>query len=82
MWETQKLRETEGKLHRKEQEMARGQKEVSVFKMRLHEMQENLEKGERILPQSLCERVTVSIDKTVISKKGTGFPFRFYVLAS
>ncbi|CAI8013358.1 hypothetical protein GBAR_LOCUS8485, partial [Geodia barretti] len=46
VWETQKLRETEGKLHRKEQEMARGQKEVSAFKMRLHEMQENLEKAE------------------------------------
>ncbi|CAI8050958.1 hypothetical protein GBAR_LOCUS27947 [Geodia barretti] len=46
VWETQKLRETEGKLHRKEQEMARGQKEVSVFKMRLHEMQENLDKAE------------------------------------
>ena len=46
VWETQKLRETEGKLHRKEQEMARGQKEVSVLKMRLQELQEKLEKGE------------------------------------
>ena len=57
VWETQKLRETEGKLHRKEQEMARGQKEVSVFKMRLHEMQENLEKGER---RESCHRVSVN----------------------
>ena len=45
VWETQKLRETEGRLHRKEQEMARGQKEVSILKMKLHEMQEKMEKG-------------------------------------
>ena len=47
MWESQKLRETEAKLHRKEQEMARGQKETSMLKLRLQEMQEKIEKGKR-----------------------------------
>ena len=45
VWETQKLRETEGRLHRKEQEMARSQKEMSALKLKLHEMQENMERG-------------------------------------
>ena len=46
VWETQKLRETEDRLHRREQEMARGQKEVSIFKLKLQEMLEKLEQGE------------------------------------
>ena len=33
VWESQKLRETEAKLHRKEQEMARGQKETSMVEV-------------------------------------------------
>ena len=45
VWETQKLRETEARLHHKEQEMARGKKELLVLKLKLHEQQEKLEKG-------------------------------------
>ena len=45
VWETQKLRETEAKLHHKEQEMARGKKESSMLKMKLHELQEKMDKG-------------------------------------
>ena len=45
VWETQKLRETEAKLHRKEQEMARGKKEFSVMKLKQQELQEKLDKG-------------------------------------
>ena len=45
VWETQKLRETEAKLRHKEQEMARGKKEVSIMKLKLHELQEKMDKG-------------------------------------
>ena len=47
VWESQKLREAEDRLHRKEQEQAKCQKEVTMVKLKLQEMQEKLEQGEK-----------------------------------
>ena len=45
VWESQKLREAESGLHRKEQELAKWQEKVSVVRLQLQGFQEKLEQG-------------------------------------
>ena len=45
VWESQKLRETEDRLHRREQELARARSELTLLRLKEEEVLEKLAHG-------------------------------------